>query len=61
MNALATRIARMSTAQIRAAVLVIGGGNVDQERRAVRYYLLNEFEARMGEDAADALLEQLGM
>ena len=61
MNALATRIAGMTTAQIRAAVFAIGGGQVDEDRRAVRYYLLTEFEARMGEDAIDALHDELGM
>jgi hypothetical protein len=42
-------------------IMNIGGGPVDQDRRFVRAELLGEYEARNGEDAVDAVMDQLGM
>lgn len=54
MNALQTRIATMTVSQIADAIIMLGrNGNL-----IVRVALCNEYEARVGGDALDALFER---
>ena len=54
MNALQTRIQSMTTEMIADAIIMVGrNGNL-----TVRVTLCNEYEARVGGDALDALFER---
>lgn len=61
LDTLKAKIATMTTKQIVLSVKMIGGGNVNEEQRAVRYFLINEFEEREGEQKADELMAAVGM
>jgi len=58
---LIAKIAALTTEQIEAALVVINKrwNEYKQEERMVRAYMVDEFQARMGEDATDAILDKL--
>lgn len=58
---LQAKIQTMDTGLITAAVRMIGGGMVSVEEQMVRAYLIEEYENRNGEDAADALMDSIGL
>jgi hypothetical protein len=55
------RIASKSDAVIVEAVELIGGSTVSTEAALVRALLISEYEARHGENAADALMDRIGL
>lgn len=57
---LTSRIKSLTTDQIMAAVVAIGGSN-DIDRVVVRVNLLHEFERREGGDAVDMLMDRIGL
>jgi|GEM_PF-4656743 len=61
MEALKNAIATYTTQQIVAAIKQIGGGQVDSDARIVRAELFDVYEERMGGDACDELLIEMGM
>ena len=61
MNKLITKARTMTTDQILEAVNMIGGGQVSAEVRRVRAALIEVYEEREGEDAADALMDLIGL
>lgn len=58
---LISKIATMDDALIVECCRQIGGGNVDEEHRMVRAYMLDEFEKRYGGEAVEELMDCLGM
>lgn len=60
-NALTAGIAALTTEQIYTSVRAIGGGHVDTDQRMVRAYLIEELIAREGEQAGDALMDEVGL
>lgn len=58
---LTTKIASLSTDQLMAGVVAIGGGVVSVEQRLVRALMIDEFIAREGTDAGDMLMESVGL
>jgi hypothetical protein len=61
MEKLINKTREMGTEQIRDLVAFIGGGQVSAEARMVRAALIEVFMEREGEEAADALMDSLGM
>ena len=61
MENIKNKIREMTTQQIFECVVIIGGGQVDEEHRLVRACLLDIYQEREGEGAVDALLEVIGM
>ena len=61
MEKLITKTRTYSTSQILDAVKLIGGGSVSAELTLVRAALIEVFKERNGDDAADALMDDLGM
>lgn len=60
-NALTAGIAALSTEQIYEAVRAIGGGYVDTDQRMVRAYLIEELITRDGDQAGNALMDEVGL
>lgn len=53
---------KYTTQQILDAIRLIGGDfRIDEDRRLVRASLIELYEEREGEEAADALMDELGM
>jgi hypothetical protein len=61
MDKLTTRIEKMTNGQIVSTAKMIGGGRVSQELNMVRAALFAAYRDRNGDDAADALLDSMGM
>jgi hypothetical protein len=61
MEKLIAKTRTMTTDQILEAVTIIGGGNVSTEELMVRAALIEVYGERKGDDAADALMDMLGM
>jgi len=57
MNAMNARIARMTTDQIKDAILAIMKRPMNPEVSTVRYELCKAYEARCGGEAMDAVLD----
>lgn len=60
-NKLTQKIATLKTDMIVSALREMGGGLLDSDRMNVRTELLKAYEARQGEDAVDALMDELGL
>lgn len=52
---------KQSTEMVLQCVRTIGGGHVEADHRMVRAALIEVYAERCGEDAADALMTELGM
>lgn len=61
MEKLIAKVNMLSTKQIVEAAQMIGGCQVDQDQRMVRATLIEVYEQREGEAAADELMNRLGM
>ena len=61
MQAILNQIRTYTTDMIVEAVEAIGGGNVDTETRMVRAALIEVYGEREGFDAADSLMDKIGM
>lgn len=61
METLKNKVREMTTAQIVESVKLIGGGHVDTDRRMVRAALIDVYAEREGEEAADALMDEIGL
>lgn len=61
MDKLIAKVSEYSTALILESVIVIGGGQVTIEATMVRAALIEVYKQREGEDAADKLMDDLGM
>ena len=62
MDKIINKVRTMTTAQILEGVKIIGGAfTVTTEQRMVRAALLEVYQERMGEDAIDSLMVELGM
>ncbi|MEA3641283.1 MAG: hypothetical protein VBE63_15265 [Lamprobacter sp.] len=61
MEQLREKIRAMTTSQIQESVNAIGGGKASTEETMVRAALIDVYEERKGEKAADALMQSLGM
>ena len=64
MDKIIARINKMDTDMILICAQKIGGGDytkLGKEERMVRAALIDVYEKREGEDAADALMDLLGM
>ena len=61
MEKLITKTRAMTTDQILEAVNIIGGGDVSKDARMVRAALIEVYQEREGEDAADALMDFIGL
>jgi hypothetical protein len=51
----------MPTEQLLEGLALIGGGQVSAEKRMVRAAMIEVFMEREGEEAADDLMDSLGM
>jgi hypothetical protein len=60
-EALRARARAQSTETLVECVKVIGGGMVDINTRMVRAALIDVYEERAGEAAADALMDEIGL
>ena len=58
---LTNKIARMDDELILTCIAQIGGGRVDTEKSLVRALLIDEVERRHGEDAADDIMDRIGL
>lgn len=54
-------VQKYSTELILESVKVIGGGQVSEELRMARAALIEVYMQREGEEAADSLMDELGM
>jgi hypothetical protein len=61
MEKLINKVRNITTEQILEAVALIGGGQVSPEKGMVRAAMIEVFMEREGEEAADALMDSLGM
>jgi len=61
MDAIAAKIESMTSQKIVEGIEFIGGGHVSPEKTLVRAKLLREFEGRCGYEAADELMDRIGM
>ncbi len=58
---LKNRIKAIDSKTLIEAIRLIGGGNVNTEKTMVRAYMLDEYEAREGEQAVEKLMSEMGM
>ena len=58
---LTAKIASLTNDQLLAGVVAIGGGYVSEDRRLVRAMLLEEISTRDGADAADLVMDSIGL
>jgi hypothetical protein len=61
MEKLIAKTRTMTTDQILEAITIIGGGHLTTEISMVRAALIEVYGEREGDDAADALMDMLGM
>jgi hypothetical protein len=61
MEKLINKTRNMPTEQLLEGLALIGGGQVSAEKRMVRAAMIEVFMEREGEEAADDLMDSLGM
>ena len=61
MEALRTAARLADTETIADAIKEIGGGHVDTETRMTRAALIDVYGERLGDNAADAIMDEIGL
>jgi hypothetical protein len=60
-DAIKEKASQYSTEIILETIRTIGGGYVDQDKRMVRAALIDLYAERTSEDAADNLMDEIGL
>jgi hypothetical protein len=61
MEQMKEQIREKDTQTIYECVVLIGGGHVDTDKRMVRAALIDVYQEREGEEAADTLMDFIGL